>query len=551
MLRGLLAVIPPCIRKSFVVSGFLRSLAAAFLLALMCSTPVQGRQFRICALSFNSSDELAALRAHLDSSDFELVDLSPPHLLDGENAGSVQLTAAGGAGQSADSGPPAWLMNQCRPDLRCDVVVYSGEFGGRFFGKYGGSIGLQDLEEAACQSRCAGLFHSPQEVFLLACNTLATKDQDSRSPDEYLQVLLDHGFDRGAAERVVTLRYGPLGPSFRESLRRIFIGVPRIYGFSSIAPRGEWAAEHLDRYFESKGDYARYLERSALDRQPNSELLAAFRGSSLVQIPGLTPFEPAAADRSVVCSVYNETHSVAERLRTVRELFARRDFLSFLPTIEVFFNRHPAEELRGEERQLFAEVQRQEAAREQVLKLVHDLNVSALKMELAHLALHLDWMTSDAFRRLAVDGARQLLAQPLTSEVVDIMCEITKHQRIGSAFRSEDLPELLFRDAKGLRLVDCLSPTDDRTSARLVAGLDSEDTLTRLWAAYALSRRLPMDDGILKKLARYSNDTSPDLRARLQWIFDTQRLTGAARQANNRGRWEWSDSSGFIPATAR
>src|SRR6267143_1742882 len=126
--------------------------------------------------------------------------------------------------------------------LSCTVLA------GRFFGKRGFSLSLQEMEEASCQARCQGLFHHPQEVFLLACNTLATKDQDSRTPGEYLQVLLDHGFDRATAEEVVELRYGPLGPSFREALRRSFAGVPRLYGFSSVAPRGERTAPLLAGY---------------------------------------------------------------------------------------------------------------------------------------------------------------------------------------------------------------------------------------------------------------------------------------------------------------
>ena len=143
----------------------------------------------------------------------------------------------------------------------CDLVVYSAEFAGRFFGKQGVSLSLQEMEEASCQPRCTGLFRRPREVFLLACNTLATKDEDSRTPEEYLHVLLDHGFDRAAAERVVELRYGPLGPSFREALRRVFAGVPRIYGFSSVAPRGEYTAPMLARYLRGQGDYATALLR--------------------------------------------------------------------------------------------------------------------------------------------------------------------------------------------------------------------------------------------------------------------------------------------------
>src|SRR5581483_1173109 len=185
------------------------------LLALLLSlaVPMQARaeRLRVCALIFNQPDEVEAFRSRLPEQDFEIVDLSP------------QLPQP--SGQDADAAPASWLSSRCRSDLHCDVVVYSAEFAGRFFGASGVSVGLQEMEESACQPRCQGLFHDPREVFLLACNTLATKDQDRRSPEEYLQVLLDHGFDRAAAERVVALRYGPLGPSFREALRRIFMGV--------------------------------------------------------------------------------------------------------------------------------------------------------------------------------------------------------------------------------------------------------------------------------------------------------------------------------------
>jgi hypothetical protein len=220
------------------------------------------------------------------------------------------------------------------------------------------------------------------------------------------------------------------------------------------------------------------------------------------------------------------------RLRVVQQLLDRPDFLAFLPTIEVFVRRHPAQQLKGEEQQLFADIQRRDAARDQVLRLVRDLNVSALKMELAHLALQLDWMAPQEFRQLAVAGARQLLGQPLTSEVVDIMCEISKQAVIGDEFGSDALPERLFKDAEGIRLLDCLSPPDKRVSTRLVQGLDSPDVSTRLWAGYALSRRLPLEDGILVSLAAHLGDPAPGLHERLRWIFEAQgRTSDVVRRA--------------------
>ena len=499
----------------------LRLAAAIAALLLTLVGDVRAQQFRVCALAFNSPHELAVIKSQLSARDFEFIELTPTHVFAEESVESMPRLSSAASDPVAE-GTSGWLVNQCRPDLRCDIMVYSGEFAGGFFGKYGVALKVQEIEEASCQSRCQGLFHYPREVFLLACNTLATKDADDRTPEQYLQILLDHGFGRAAAERAVDLRYGPLGPSFRESLRRSFMGVPRIYGFSSVSPRGEITAPLLQRYFQRKGDYARYLTRAGRDSKPNKELLASFAGTSLVQTTGLTPLEPAAADRALVCRVYDDTQTLVERLGIVQQFFARPEFLSFVPTVELFFSRHPPEALRGEARRRFREIQLLEGPRRQLIELMYSLKVSASKMQMAHLALQLAWITTDEFRRLAVEGAKQLLAEPLSSEVVDIACELSKYAPAGAGLRSEEIPEQLFWDPEGFRLLDCLSPADARLSARMLAGLDRIEESTRVWAAYALSHRLPLDNTVLKALARHLNDPSKGVHDRVLWMFQAQ-----------------------------
>jgi hypothetical protein len=237
-----------------------RRLLPAVSLALACvvvaTSPVSAAnpRLKVCFLSLNDPHEVEAFRSSLDPTRFEFVDI----LAAAEAARTLEK------GGIKDGAAP-WLVGACRPDIACDLAVYSAEFAGRFFGKNGPSLSLQEMDEASCQARCRGLFRRPLEVFLLACNTLATKNEDGRTPEQYLQVLLDHGFDRSSAERVVELRYGPLGPSFRESLRRIFAGVPRIYGFSSVAPRGEYSAPMLGRYLNARRDYAAALLRLPRD----------------------------------------------------------------------------------------------------------------------------------------------------------------------------------------------------------------------------------------------------------------------------------------------
>ena len=472
----------------------------------------------VCVISFNGPEEVSVFRSLLPEDEFEFVDLAPA----AGPASAKAETVASTSQASAEDGRAPWIFDACRPDVQCDVAIYAAEFAGRFFGKQPFSLGLQEMEEASCQARCGGLFHHPQEVFLLACNTLATKDQDSRTPEQYLRVLLDHGFDHASAERVVELRYGPLGPSFREALRRIFAGVPRLYGFRSVAPRGEYTAPLLARYLRGHGDYAEYLNQATGRTDPNVGLLHAFENTALTQAPGLRPFEAGEGDRDALCALYDERTSVRDRLRIARDLMSQENFLAFVPTVKVFLGRHEPARFDAGSRELFREIQALEVPRERVLGLVHDLDVSVLKLELAYFALQMEWITPDELRRTAIDGAKQLLSRPLTSEAVDIMCEITKREPLSNAFGSNDLSPRLFEVDEGVRLVDCLHPADPDVTVRLVAALDRPDPSLRLWAAYALSRRLPLDDQTLMRLATYLDDPLPDLRERVAWTLRAQ-----------------------------
>ena len=506
---------------TFVAARIRRPFLCTLLSAWAWAAEAQVQPLNVCAFGFNSHEELAAVRAQLPADAFDFVDFSA-ELLVAESAPWEERAASANSGRNAADAALSQLLALCASDLRCDILVYSGEFAGEFFGRYGSSLSLQTLEEAACQQRCRSLFQRSQEVFLLACNTLASKDPDSRTPDQYLQVLLEHGFDRAAAERVVQLRYGPWGPSFSQAFLRIFAGVPRLYGFSSIAPNGVETASRLRRYFQFMGDYRRYLDRAFGSTDPNTQLLDAFRGTSLVQMSAMATSDQQAAERDLICGIYDDTRTVEERLRIVHRLLARSDFLAFLPTIKLFLRRHPPERFVGLARHLVTDMHEDAAARDRVVGLLYVLHTSALQLELANLARCLEWISGDEFRRLAVDAARQLVVPPVSSEGVDVLCETSERQPIGDQFRSEDLPEGLFHDAQGLRLVACLSPPDERVSPRLAAGLESPDVWTRAWATFALSRRLPLDDAVLKRLVPHLDDPSADVRQRVRSILSAQ-----------------------------
>jgi hypothetical protein len=154
--------------------------------ALFLAAPAHAERLRVCAFGLHSPHEIDAFKNVLPVEDFEVLDLSPPPVL-------ARSPGADAHAESEGARATGWLPPLCRKDLRCDVVIYSAEFAGRFFGSSGNSISLQEMEEASCRPQCDGLFHTPLEVFLLACNTLATKDQDRRTPAEYLQVLMREG----------------------------------------------------------------------------------------------------------------------------------------------------------------------------------------------------------------------------------------------------------------------------------------------------------------------------------------------------------------------
>ena len=480
--------------------------------SLAAAAPPYPPRLKVCFVSLNEPHEIEAFRASLDPRQFEFVDIRA--------VAAAARPRSFGAPATADD---TWLADACTPQTTCDVAVYSAEFAGRFFGKGGPSLSLQAMEEASCQPRCAGLFRQPQEVFLLACNTLANKNEDSRTPEEYLRVLLDHGFDQASAERVVQLRYGPLGPSFRESLRRIFAGVPRIYGFSSVAPRGEYTGPMLSRYLRSKRDYAASLIRTAGTTTRNDALLAAFKGTALTQTTGLTQAEAGAMDRQHICALYDETNSVAERLNIVYGLLLRPDALTFVPTLQVFLSRHPPASLSKREKAILAQIQGLDDARDAVLDLVKRLDVSALKLELAHFAMLVSWLDRSEFHTLAVDGARKLLGEYLTTEVVDIMCEITKHEPLRGDFTANDIPAAIYREPEGLRLLACLAPSDPKVIPHVIPALDSTDPVNRNWAAHTLTRLQPTDKDVLARLVPYLRDPSIEISSRIRWIFQVQR----------------------------
>jgi hypothetical protein len=276
------------------------------LIFLVVSVTAQAAQQTVCTVTINSSDEKDVFKKHLAGQNFKFVELT-------ELAGK----------SSEDKKNDQWFQKACEQQVQCDVLLVSGHFGGTFFGKSGLSLSADTLEQQSCSGGCEGILGRPREVFLFGCNTLAGKEKDSRTPEEYLRVLLHDDVPRDEAERVVQARYGALGDSFHDRMRRIFTKIPHIYGFNSVGPSGANVKGFLDNYFKKIPNYANHLlvaeTQHAVDLitignkgvqnmnstvQANLVLADALKLTSFTQCPGITEEDPAYDIKKSICALY-------------------------------------------------------------------------------------------------------------------------------------------------------------------------------------------------------------------------------------------------------
>jgi hypothetical protein len=438
----------------------------------------------VCSATLHSEDEIATLRAHLPEDEFRFVELT-------------ELEAGGGERSSDD-----WLGAACRSGIRCDVLVVSGHFGGSFFGDSGRTLSLADLEAHACHDDCSGILADPTEVFLLGCNTAASKAGDHRSPDEYLRVLREDGIPRRSAERIVESRYGPLGTSFRARMERVFAGVPHLYGFGSVAPAGPTAAAALGRYLgkvlEGSRSYGAHLERMASgDRRENRALARAFRHTTFVESAGMSTEGEAASQRELVCSLYDETRPAEDRLEVVETMAEDPAFLTYVPSIERFFGDHPRWSLRGPRAEAvlgrLAGMSRPRAA---LLERLETLDAPTLRSELAGVAASLGWIDRSRHQRIARQAVVDLLDRDMGLEEQNTICELAPTAG-GAELREEELAEGLFSSETAARYAArallCVEPRDPALRARMALALDDERWEVRARALETLAR-LGVDD---------------------------------------------------------
>ena len=203
------------------------NLKSVYLFCVALTFLVSAQAKTICTMTFNSENEKQVFAKNLSPVGYESVELVP------------------------DNKNPLWLKEACQSQVKCDIVLISGHFGGLFFGEGKSStLSLQDLISQR-EGRSCGNILDAKAVYLMGCNTLASKIKDHRTIDQYLRVLVNDGFPLNLAENVASARYLNFGQSMGEIMTQIFSQSKMLVGFDSTGPLGAQAAPLLQRAFNN------------------------------------------------------------------------------------------------------------------------------------------------------------------------------------------------------------------------------------------------------------------------------------------------------------
>src|SRR6185295_11677388 len=293
------------------MSASLKWMPLLALLTLVWAIDAMADKSTVCTITVNSPDEKEIFRRNLPDDRFNFVEL-------------------------VERGRPDWLASACRQGVRCDVLVISGHFdaGTEFYSDKVDArefLPVDEMERVSCSDSCPGLFSQLKEVYLFGCNTLNAQTGESTSA-EIVRTLVRAGQSQADAERLSQALSERHAESNREEMRRIFMNVPVIYGFSSLAPLGATAGVLLNRYFQSApGD-------EIGSGRPSYGLLSQFAANSMTVTSGLTASDPRAGYREEVCKFFDERLSPAQKLAFIHQILGRdmAEVRMFFERIETF-----------------------------------------------------------------------------------------------------------------------------------------------------------------------------------------------------------------------
>jgi len=409
------------------------ALSWACLLALAAAPALaQGPRQVVCTITVNSADERDAFRRFLPAGQFDFVELVEP-------------------------GRPDWLASSCRRGIQCDVLLVSGHFAGSEF--YSSrpdtreTLKVDEIERVQCSGSC-GLFSKLKEAYLFGC--------DSLKPEP------------------LKLASGDAEPN-RELMRRLFPGVPLIYGFSSLAPYGRVAGPMLERFFESGG------AAEVASGVPSERLLRIFGPSSMTIASG------AGADP--MCRYHDERIDPGQKLAWLGAELAGE-----APSARMAFERMEKflAGLREDDRASPGFVAARESlardatARESYLSLVRATADPALRVRMATLARDIGWLDESAHRMELARTIRDVVAaDAIDFGEVDLICALNKDDRLAREIRLFNVATVAPGRAARAAAQACMGDAAAR-SGTLAALASADEDDVRM--AQAFLRHRPITD---------------------------------------------------------
>lgn len=287
------------------------------LILILFAQAVFANKKTVCSMTINSNHEIELFKKHLPDADWNFIELVPgPAETENQN----------------------WFAESCQKKIACDILVISGHFGGTFFGASKYKLPIQDLETKSCDENCSGILHQPKEVFLFGCNTLATKQKDHRSPEEYLQILIADGFSATQASQIVSFRYSGFGDSFQSRMSQVFAKTPNVYGFSSVGPAGRTVEPLLNNYLLSSQNEYKNFDLTKSNPQKNTRLFSSLRQTSLAQTKGAI-LNLKTAEEKPYCYLKSAHVNHLSKLRYIEKLFKENKAMGLLDHIQTYL--HP------------------------------------------------------------------------------------------------------------------------------------------------------------------------------------------------------------------
>lgn len=394
----------------------------------------------VCSITLNSSDEIEAMKMSLPAQDFKFVELVQKNRFD-------------------------WFKQACQSKVQCDVLVISGHFAGTFFGETGAYLKLKDLEESSCDPGCSGIYKNVKEVYLFGCNTLAGKEKDHRTPEQYLQVLLNDGFNMAHAQQAVAYRYSPIGATFSNRMAHVFSKTPRIYGFYSTSPLGKYTGPKVKSYFSKRlasNQYATEIENLSTDR--NQELMSLFKGTSLTQVAGS---QISDSGLTPVCylSDFNKSSGRIQKLQWINNSFNRSSSLDLINYVAQFLkNEESRRRWDNDEKQIIEQIAQNQALKTQLFDIVNS-QLNWLKqsvLEILEFSKVIGWISEGEYDSKVIE-LLELYKSNFGSSETDFACAIN----ISANLKKMDFNKINWNNEYLKTAIKCLNPKNPSLNSKL------------------------------------------------------------------------------------